>query len=286
MTLRLGFILTLALLSISSTPLVIRYVVGVPAIVLAFWRMLTASGLLWAYSAVKHQGSLTLQQKKLIILAGIFLGCHFACFFVAVRNTSIANATFLGCMAPVFTVVIAFFQKKPNTLFTYLGLALALVGAIIIQASELSIGADNVFGNSIALLGAFFISLTFVIAREIRKNTDTITYSRMLFFIAALTLLLISFLSGDFIFQFQFSHLPWILFLGFVPSILGHNLLNYGLKYITPTAITSIPLGEPIIASIFGVLLFNESVPGGALIGGPIILIGILIVLLNEPKDQ
>jgi len=286
MTIRLGFILTLALLSISSTPLVIRYVSDAPALILAFWRMLTASGLLWAYSTIKHRGSLSNQQRKLILLAGIFLGCHFACFFVAVRNTSIANATFLGCMAPIFTVVIAFFQKKPTTILTYVGLVMALLGAIIIQGSEITFGSNNVFGNSIALLGSFFISLTFVIAREIRKNTDTITYSRMLFFVAAVTLLIISFFSGDSIFNLEVIHIPWILFLGFVPSILGHNLLNYGLKFVTPTAITSIPLGEPIIASILGFLIFHESIPKGALIGGPIIIVGILMVLLNQPEKK
>ena len=35
----------------------------------------------------------------------------------------------------------------------------------------------------------------------------------------------------------------WFFFLGLVPSILGHNTLNYAVKYLSPTAVASIPLG-------------------------------------------
>ncbi|HIE41981.1 MAG TPA: hypothetical protein EYP95_01845, partial [Nitrospinaceae bacterium] len=107
MTIRLGLILLLAMVSVSSTSLVIRSVATVPALVLAFWRMLTASGMLWSYSVIRPAGTLSSANKKRIIFAGIFLGCHFACFFLGVRNTSIANATLLGCMAPIFTVFIS-----------------------------------------------------------------------------------------------------------------------------------------------------------------------------------
>ena len=124
--------------------------------------------------------------------------------------------------------------------------------------------------------------MTFIIAGKVRETTDTVVYGRMLFFIAGSTLLIISFLAGDSIFYISLNHIPWILFLGFVPSILGHNMLNYALKYTSPTSIASLPLGEPILASIFGLLIFNEMVPFGAIAGGPIILIGVYLIL----KDQ
>lgn len=282
MTFRLGLILAVALVSISSTALVVRYVDDVPALVLAFWRMLTASSMLWAYSAFRPKGRLSLHQKKLILLAGFFLGCHFACFFLGVRHTSISNATFLGCMVPIFTVFIAFMMKKEINRMTYVGLGIALLGAGIIQFEDMSLAGENMFGNSIALLGAFFIAITFVIASKVRETTDIVMYGRLLFFVAAVTLLLIAIMVGDSVLDFNKSHIPWFLFLGFVPSILGHNLLNYAIKYVTPTAITSIPLGEPIIASLFGFLLFQEAVPAGALMGGPVILIGIYLILKNQ----
>ena len=282
MTVRLGLILLLAMVSVSSTSLVIRSVATVPALVLAFWRMFTASGMLWSYSVVRPAGKLSSVNKKRIIFAGIFLGCHFACFFLGVRNTSIANATLLGCMAPIFTVFISIFQKKKINKMTYVGLVIALVGGGIIQSGDISLNNANLFGNSIALLSALFIAITFVLAEQIRQETDNVAYGRSLFFVASITVLLIAITAGDSILDFKAGDIPWFLFLGLVPSIFGHNLLNYAVKYITPTAVSSVPLGEPIIASIFGLLLFGEVIPIGALLGGPVVLIGVYIIINNQ----
>ena len=282
MTIRLGLILLLAMVSVSSTSLVVRSVATVPALVLAFWRMLTASGMLWSYSVIRPAGKLSSANKKRIIFAGIFLGCHFACFFLGVRNTSIANATLLGCMAPIFTVIISIFQKKKINKMTYVGLSVALIGGGIIQSGDLSLNNANLFGNSIALLSALFIAITFVLAEEIRQETNSIVYGRSLFFVASITVLLIAATAGDSILNFKAGDIPWFLFLGLVPSIFGHNLLNYAVKYITPTAVSSVPLGEPIIASIFALLLFGEAIPFGALLGGPVVLIGVYIIIKHQ----
>ena len=282
MTVRIGLILLLAMVSVSSTSLVVRSVATVPALVLAFWRMFTASGMLWSYSVIRPAGKLSPINKKRIIFAGIFLGCHFACFFLGIRNTSIANATLLGCMAPIFTVFISTFQKKKINKMTYVGLIVAIVGGGIVQSGDISLNSANLFGNSIALLSALFLAITFVLAEEIRQETDNVVYGRSLFFVASITVLLIAATVGDSILNFKSADIPWFLFLGLVPSIFGHNLLNYAVKYITPTAVSSVPLGEPIIASIFALLLFGEAIPIGALLGGPVVLIGVYIIINNQ----
>ena len=282
MTVRIGLILLLAMVSVSSTSLVVRSVATVPALVLAFWRMFTASGMLWSYSVIRPAGKLSPINKKRIIFAGIFLGCHFACFFLGIRNTSIANATLLGCVAPIFTVFISIFQKKKINKMTYVGLIVAIVGGGIVQSGDISLNSANLFGNSIALLSALFLAITFVLAEEIRQETANVVYGRSLFFVASITVLFIAATAGDSILNFKPGDIPWFLFLGLVPSIFGHNLLNYAVKYITPTAVSSVPLGEPIIASLFGLLLFGEAIPFGALLGGPIVLIGVYIIIKHQ----
>jgi len=280
--LRLLSILALALISVSSTALVIRYVVAVPALSLAFWRMFTASCMLWSYELIKKQKPLSKTNKKRIVFAGVFLGLHFVCFFLGVRHTSIANATLLATLGPIFTSIISFFQGKKTSPMVYIGLGIALIGIIIIQYGDLSLSPENLLGNSLALLSSLFIAITFSTAAEIRKDTDNIVYGRSLFFVASITIGLIAVFLGDSLFTFKQHHIIWFLFLGFVPSILGHNMLNYALKYFSPTAITSVPLGEPIIASFFGFLIFKEAIPHGALLSAPIILGGVFLVLKNQ----
>ena len=281
---RLYLILALALFSVSTTSLVIRYLAAVPAVVMAFWRMFTASGLLWGYSSLQPAGRLSNKNRFHIILAGLFLGGHFACFFAGVRLTTIANATLLGNVAPVFTALLERLHGQAWNRVTIFGLILSLAGAVIIQGGGLT-NPENTAGNGLALLSSLFMALAWIQAKTIRKNTHTVVYSRHLFLIAAGTILLVVFLAGYSPFDFERQHLPWFLFLGLVPSVLGHNLLNYAVRFISSTAVASVVLGEPILASFFGFILFQEAMPPASLIGGPMIIIGLYYILSNQSPD-
>ena len=274
------------MVSVSTTSLVIRYVASVPALVLAFWRMFSASGMLWGYSKVFPSGGLTLKNRTRIIFAGFFLGLHFAFFFLSVRYTSIANSTLLANTGPFFTVIIALVLKQRLSRKIYFGLGVSMLGLVVVQGSSFQLQTTAIYGNSLAILSGLCIALTYVFASKIRQETDNVSYGRTLFLIAAVTIGVIALAYGDSLFSFKKEHVFWLLFLGFVPSILGHNMLNYSLKYLSPTAIASVPLGEPIIASIFGYFIFQESIPTGAFLGGPIILAGIYIILQGQNTDS
>ena len=97
--------------------------------------MALASSVLWIYSLIKPQGRFPREHLLTVTMAGLFLGCHFACFFSAVKLTSIANATILGTVAPVFTVLIeAFFLKRKLFKQVLFGLFFALAGALVVHS--------------------------------------------------------------------------------------------------------------------------------------------------------
>ena len=285
MSIRLYLILVLAMVSVSSTSLVIRYVTVVPALTLAFWRMLSASGMLWGYSLASSCGSLSPINKKLTVFSGVFLGLHFAFFFLGVRHTSIANATLLGNTGPFFTTIFALFSGERISKMTYLGLGLALLGVLIVQGSGINLGGEKIWGNSVSLLSGFFVGLSYVFSSKIREETENLVYGRSLFLVAAVTIGIIAFFMGDSLFEFQKEHIVWLIFLGLVPSILGHNMLNYAIKYLTPTTVASVPLGEPVIATMLGYVIFSERVPFETVLGGPIILCGIYIILKSHSAN-
>ncbi|SVB95914.1 uncharacterized protein METZ01_LOCUS248768, partial [marine metagenome] len=66
--------LFVALLSVSSSSIIVRFLPDVSAVVIAFWRMGLASLFLWVYSGFKNQGKLKSTWRLPIIIAGIFLG--------------------------------------------------------------------------------------------------------------------------------------------------------------------------------------------------------------------
>ena len=285
MSKRIYLILFIALISVSSTAVVIRYVELVPALTLAFWRMLSASVFLWCYSIKRPQRLIPLNNRNRILFAGFFLGMHFALFFVGVRSTSVASATLLANTGPIFTSLLSRLSGRKVTGSVILGLLISIFGIILVQWSGFGFEGNSYWGNVSSLLSGFCIAMTYMFASKIREDTENILYGRSVFFVAAVTIWIVSMLSGGSIFSFNRGDIAWFIFLGIVPSILGHNMLNYCIKYLSPTAIASIPLGEPIIASALCYALFLETVPVSAFIGAPFVFCGIIITVKGSMVD-
>ena len=160
-----------------------------------------------------------------------------------------------------------------------------MFGVFLIYRSDFYHNPNSSLGNIVSLLSGFCIAIVYMIAKNIRKKNNNISYGRTLFFFAAVTIGVICFVTNESVLSFESKDLKWFLFLGIVPSILGHNSLNYALKYLSPTAIASVPLGEPIIASLFGWFLFEEVITKNSLEGAPFIFVGIYFIIKKSNKN-
>ncbi len=269
-------LLVVALVSVSSSSIFARYLPAVPAVVIAFWRMTTASCLLWGFSSVKPQGSISRSNARKTVLAGVFLGLHFAFFFGALKLTSVANATVLATMAPVFTALIERFGfKRPWNRDVFSGLIVAVLGAILIRGTDTGFLHGNQLGNLLALLSSLWMAVVLLVAEQIRQKTATIVYSRLVYTIAGITLLLIAIAFSYPLFVFSYRDFTWLFLLGLIPTVVGHTSFNYAVKYIRPTIVASVPLGEPIIASALAWFLLREPIATNVLLGGVLVLVGL-----------
>jgi len=238
-----------------------------------------ASLFLWVYSGFNNQGKLKPSWRLPVIIAGIFLGFHFAFFFSAVKLTKISNATLLGTTAPLFTLFIeVFFLKRRFPLITYFAISISILGVVIVHGFSIDFSSQETTGNLLAICCSACIALVFLIAEKVRQNTSTIVYSRHLFMVAAITLVVLSLIRGDRLFYFSGTDFIFFLALGFFPSILGHAILNYSIKFLPPSVVSSVPLGETIIASAAAYFIFFEQVPPNTAIGGIITLGGLFIL--------
>ena len=273
------FLLFTAMLAVSTSPIIARYLENVPAVSISFWRMGFGSLILWGVSLVKKQVPLRNENLKRTLIAGIFLGIHFALFFGAIKLTTIANATFLGTLAPLITFFIEkFILKRNHAPSLIFGLGLAMCGAIIIVGNRFDFSSNYTIGNLLAVACSIFLGMAFIISENVRKEVGTISYSRTLFSTASVTLFIIAFLMGTALTGFSSYEFGGLLLLGIIPTILGHGSMYYAIRYVSPTVVASTPMGEPILASIMAWYLFQESVGFATSVGGCITLIGLFIL--------
>jgi len=269
-------LLFVALLAVSSSAWVVRFLPDTSAITLAFWRMFLASALMFLLS---YKTILSFVPNKKIVLAGVFLGIHFALFFRAVQLTSIAEAALLGTTAPIFTEIYSFvFQKKKPVLMVLVGLFVAFVGAGTL-VSQSSFGETGTLGNFFAILCSVAMALVLVVGKDIRKETSLFEYTRWLFFFAATALFFISLFAGVSVFAFSAEEFPWFLFLALVPTVVGHNIFYYLIKTLSATTVAAVPLGEPVVSSLGALFLFGEPISFAVVFGGGITLFGVFLVI-------
>lgn len=281
---RLPVIILLAagLLAVSTASILVRMIPAVPALTTAFWRMAIASTVLWLATGLTGRGRLSVINRRLVALAGVFLGLHFACFFGALKYTSIAHTTVLSALAPVFTVLFErFYLGQRWNKFIIGGLGLAFIGVIIIQGGGLGASSVSTTGSLLGIGASFFIAVVLLITKQVRRESRALIFSRSLYLAGALCALVMLVFSDTIIFPAQAPDFFWLLLLGVIPTVIGHTIFYFAIKFIRPTVVAAVPLGEPLVASTMAWIFFAERVLPTTVIGGLITLGGLLLIILR-----
>jgi len=270
------FLLSVALFAVSSSAWVVRILPDTSAITLAFWRMFLASAMVFAIS---YKNILSFVPNKKMLLAGFFLGAHFALFFRSVQLTSIAEAALLGTTAPIFTEIYGFvFKKRSPRPMVLLGLLFAFCGAATL-VSQGSFSETGTLGNMLAVLCSIAMAFVLIVGKDIRKSFGVFEYTRWLFFFAACTVFTISLFVGVSVFSISLQEIPWFFFLALFPTMVGHNIFYYLIKTLNATTIAAVPLGEPIVSSLGALVFFGEPIGLAVFLGGGITLFGVFLVV-------
>ncbi len=278
--------LFVAMLAVSTAPIIAKWLNGVPAVVISFWRMALASTLIWGYSSIHPQERLSKSNRIKTTIAGMLLGLHFIFFFGAIKLTTVSDATFLGTLAPMFTIIIEKYVLGRSISKTLVyGLITALLGAMIIIGKGFDLNNYNTLGNLMAFSSSIFLGGAFIIAGDVRESEGTVAYSRNLYLAAAITILIVVIARGESLIGYSNFEYLGLFMLAAIPTLLGHNALYYAVKFVPPTLVATFPLGEPVIASIFAWILFQEIIGLNIIVGGLLTLCGLYIITRNPIMD-
>ncbi len=272
--------LVLGVIFISTSAILVRWSQA-PAAVIAFYRLLFTLLMMapfWAVAKKWDVSGITRREWLLMGLSGVMLAFHFIFWFISLEMTSVASSVVLVTLSPLFTFVGAriFFQEKAPAK-ALLGGAMAMGGGMIIGWGDFAYGMQAVIGDLLALLAALLVAVYWMIGQFMRKVTDSFTYTSIVYGMSALTLFIYMLLSGE-----SFAPYPameWLLFiaLAIFPTLLGHSVFNWSLKWVSASAVSVSVLGEAAGASILACFLLGEAITLQQGLGGIILLIGIFI---------
>ena len=224
------------------------------------------------------KSKLRLRDYISIVLAGIFFAGDLTFWHLSIVNTSIANATFLATLAPIYVTLGLFllYGEKPKKIFL-LGIFFAFLGAVLLIGDSFSIKPQNLKGDLYGIVtGMFFAAYILAIrcARLRQSTAFVMTWSTL---ISAILLLVLTLMIGENLQTNTLNGWLVLLALAVVSQFAGQGLIASALLHL-PTSFSSVTLTmEAVFAAILAWIVFNEPLDLWQWFGAAIIIIGIFV---------
>jgi drug/metabolite transporter (DMT)-like permease len=268
-------------MAVSTGALLIRYADPAPPMAKAAWRCGLAAIfliLLGRRSALQPLARLPRKQLRRLVVAGFFLALHFATWILSFSYTSVASSLFLVTTAPIWTALLApLFIGERTTRAQWMGSIICLAGAGVLGWGEISVGADALLGDLLAVVGALSFAVFLILGRELQKQVPGMSYLIATYSSAALFLVVGCLTLGYPLAGYPTPTYGWLLLLALVPQMLGHSAYNLSLRYFSAATVSIALAGEPVIGTLLAWMFLHESMPPTTMVGGAIMLAGIFL---------
>jgi len=117
--------------------------------------------------------------------------------------------------------------------------------------------SNPVLGNIFAVLAAVLFVFYLLLSRRLRAKGGWLDFIFRVYAGTAIMCLLVFLVMGV---SLKVTLIAWIcgIALAIGPQILGHGSINYSVKYVAPTLLSTLILAEPVFAIILAAFLFEE----------------------------
>jgi drug/metabolite transporter (DMT)-like permease len=281
-------LLALAVVGIgASAPLIAA--IAAPALAIALWRNVlgTAALLPWVLGPARSElarlwGDRHL--RRVVLLAGLALAAHFATWVPAVTLTTVAAATALGAVQPVWNALIARAGGQPVSARVWVGIVLAVAGALVLTGLDLGGDRRALLGNLLALLGGVAAAFYVALGARAREQVSTATYAVSCYSVCAVVLLVVCLVGGVPVTGFPASAWGMLVLLTVLAQLLGHTLLNRAVGTVGPVVVALVILLEVPAATVIAAWWLGQVPPVAALPAAALVLAGVAVVVTGRAR--
>ncbi|MGA1369965.1 MAG: DMT family transporter [Pseudomonadales bacterium] len=260
---------------------------GADAVAMTLVRTVVAATVIapfWWFKP-KHQASppteTTRAERWPAFLAGAFLAAHFTLWSSSLSYTSVASASVLVTCHPVLLIVIeSVFLRARFGATTWVGVLIAFSGAILLALADAGTADSQpapLLGNGLAFAAAVMFVGYILIGRRARTEHGWLDWVTQVYSSTAICTLVIFLASGRGLETLSAGVVGAGVALALGPQLVGHGSINYAVRFVAPTLLSTLILAEPVFATLLAMALLSET---PTLLGGfamSLTLIGIVM---------
>jgi len=284
-TARVAFIALLSgAIGIAFAPIFVRLSELGPSAT-AFHRLLLAAPFLWLWMGLDRRRAAGTGRKPAtardfgwLALVGLLFAADLGLWHWSIRLTSVANATLLANAAPIFVTLAGWLVLGQRFTPVFLaGMAVALLGAVLLMGSSVTLGLDHLLGDGLGLATAVFYAGYMLAVKKVRADFSTATVMAWSAAAGAIALLPLALVSGESIIATTAMGWGVLLALALLSHVGGQSLIAYALAHL-PAAFSSVSLLlQPVAAALLAWLILSEALGLLQGLGGAVVLAGIAI---------
>lgn len=278
--------LGLAVLSLAFTPILFRLSELGPS-ASSFYRTILAIPIFMGWLAIerRHAGGIGLRLSASwrregfeLFLASVFFAANILAYAWSLGLTSVANASVISNLAPVFVSLAGFllFGERPSRGFVA-AMTAAIAGVALLTYDKLAIGGGRVLGDVLAMASAICFAGYLIIVARLRQRLVSAAIMIWIAALSAVDLLVGSFLAGERLVATTVSGWAALIGLALVSYALGQGLLTAALSQLSAAFSSVVLLSLPAVSALLGWLLLDEPLDANQAVGGAIVLGGIFL---------
>jgi len=214
----------------------------------------------------------------LILVSGILFSIDLAMFHMSITYTSVANATLLSNLTPIWVTLGAwlFLRERIQTLFL-VGLIVALLGSALLMGHSFQLSADRLLGDALATGASLFYGGYLLALTRLRARLSTPTVMAASGAVSAVLLLPAVALLGEGMIPATIAGWSVLAGVALISQAGGQGLIAFALAHL-PASFSSVSLlVQPISAAILAWLILGEALGPLEAAGGAVVLAGIWI---------
>lgn len=280
--------LILGAVSLGMSPILVRLSELGPTAT-AFHRAFLALPALWLWSAIeKYYQSrsvdvspvrpATRKDYWIMALAGFFFAGDLVFWHWSLQFTTVANATLLATMAPIWVTLGSFvlFKERFSKLFLF-GLVVAICGTGVLMGDSLRLSMDRLFGDFLGVVTGMFFGAYMMTVGRLRAHFSTSVIMLLSTAVTAAILLPATLISGEGMIAVTINGWIVLLALALLSQVGGQGAIAYALAHL-PSAFTSVAmLLEGVAAVVLAWIILAEVLGPWQVLGACVVVGGIVI---------
>ncbi len=251
-----------------------------------FWRMWLYTGLVALFLWAKRT-PLQLFSVKVSFWGGASLAFDIMLFFVALRLTTVANATVVISLQPLLMLILAprIFGEQPSR--RHWSLALVAIGGIaVVVFGSSGLPEWGLLGDLLAFGALFAWTGYFVFSKLSTQKISAAQYTGGSALVCSLVCTPFALASG------QVFHWPsagawlWLGILAVGPGLASHMLMNWSLVRIPSWLGATMTLAIPVTSTLMAWAFLGDQVSPWQFIGMAVVMFALSVVVLDQSRTK